>query len=259
MFFKKKKPFVRFVNLIPGVEISHPVIRSQDYHHEWLRKAAVDYKEFLKNSDPAEYSFGSVNRCPGVGNLFKTGFLITAPVDFVIETSASDPYHFKWQCPMDLHQAGLPSDYIGSHSYDQLAKFMPLRNDTLKCLVKVQTGWRISCSSDIVFLQLPIAYPDHNLFTAAHGIIDCNHQVEINLQLFWHNLNGKSLVKAGTPLCHLIPVPRELAVDLIVEPATDQDRYKFKAWNYLSQKEFRRDIKSFFENSKKLLSIKDKE
>lgn len=254
MFWKKKKSKVRFVNLLPGVEVSHPVIKSQDFAFDWFKKSALEYKETVSRSQPDEYLFGGTMRCPGISQLFKKGFIITAPIDFVIETNENDRRRFDWTCPIDVRQYGLPDVYVGSHSADQLAKFLPFRKDTLECLVKIQTGWRISSSEDIVFLQMPIPYPDHNIFTAAHGIIDCNTQIEINVQLYWHKTNDKILIKAGTPLCQLIPINRNLDVDLIVESANNEDRYVSKAWSYLAHKEFRRDMKSFLSSTKKLLN-----
>jgi hypothetical protein len=253
MFFKKK-PFVRFVNVMPGVELAHPVIKSQDAKFNWIRNASLDFKETTSNN-VSQYNFGSVTRCPGLGQLFKTGFIITAPMDFLVTTDRTNLKEFKWNCTLKMIDDTYENPtYIGSHSYDQLAKFMPFRDDTLQTLVKVNTGWRISSSEDIVFLQMPIPYPDHNAFTASHGIIDASQQLEINVQLFWHKLDGTTIVKAGTPLCQLIPIPRHLAVDLIVETPTEEDKYVFKAWAYLAGKEFNRDFKSFMNASKKLLS-----
>ena len=159
---------------------------------------------------------------------------------------------FKWECPVNAVFEG--REYIGAHTPDQLADFMPMREDTLSTLIKLHTRWRMNSSPDIVFLQLPIAYPDHNLFTAAHGIIDNQTLLEVNVQLFWHKLNGKHLVKAGTPLCHIVPFPRDFVVDLRVETMTKEDRYVELAYEYLAKKEYHKDLKSFFGSCKKLLT-----
>jgi hypothetical protein len=122
-------------------------------------------------------------------------------------------------------------------------------------MLKINTRWRASCSDDIVFLQMPVPYPEHTNFTAATGIFDFHQSPEINVQLYWHNLDGIHLVKAGTPLCMLVPIPRNFNIDLFVETATIEDRYKDSAWNYIANKEFNKDIKAFYETSKKLLQI----
>jgi hypothetical protein len=251
MFFKKKKPFVRFVNAMPGVEISHPVLRATDYKFDWVRSAAMDYKERKSNYQMDDFLIG-LNRCPGISHYLQTGFIITAPIDFTSATDSAKPDLFEWTCPVNFEFEG--REYIGSHSSDQLAKFVPFRSDTLKTIIKVNTRWMIQSSSDIIFLQLPIAYPDHSTFTAAHGIIDCQKLLEINVQLFWHKKDGIALIKAGTPLCHIVPIPREFVVDLVVEARTEKDRYISAAYEYLAKKEFNKDMKLFFNSAKKLLS-----
>lgn len=249
MMFFKKKPFARFVNLLPGVEIAHPIVRANEIHPKWLREAAIDFKQRDASARPNEI-MASTSRCPGLTEYFKQGFIVTAPMDFTITTTNKhDPFQFDYYGPVSLQN----KPYIGSHHTPQLAKFMPMREDTHDWLVKVNTYWRINSSEDIVFLQMPIAYPDHNIFTAAHGIVDCQNYTEINVQLFWHKLNDTVLVEAGTPLCQLIPIPRNLAVDLIVERPTEEDKYISEAWAYLTTQKFKKDMKSFLAQAKKLL------
>lgn len=238
---------------MPGVEFAHPVIKSQSYSFDWFKKASADYRSKLSNHSVQPNNFlVSTTRCPGLHNFFKSGFIITNPIDFVIETRKDKPGGFKWHCPFNAVFDG--REYIGSHNPDQLYDLMPFREDTLSSLIKVHTRWRMTSSSDILFLQLPIAYPDHNLFTAAHGIIDPQMLLEINVQLFWHKLDGIHLVKAGTPLCHLIPIPRDFSVDFSVEQFTKEDRYREMAYEYLANKEWHKDVKRFYESCKKLLS-----
>jgi hypothetical protein len=250
MFFKKKKPFTRFVNLLPGVEAAYPVLKAHEYSPDWLRKAAVDYRERAEQAGISNI-VGGANRCPGLLNYFKQGFIITAPMDFTITTYENSQKGFNWQTPGPAGFENKP--YIGQHPPDQLAKFMPMREDTLPTLVKVCTFWKMNSSPDIVFLQLPIAYPDHNNFTAVHGFIDCEYYAEVNVQLFWHKLNQITLIEAGTPLCQLIPIPRALAVDFIVEQATEQDRYISRAWDYLVTNKYKKNMKEFYASAKRLL------
>ena len=52
-------------------------------------------------------------------------------------------------------------------------------------------------------LSMPVAYSDTNAFTAATGLL--NEGIEaLNVQLYWHNLNGETFVKKGTPICQYI-------------------------------------------------------
>lgn len=256
MFFKKKKPWVKFVNSMPGVEIAHPVMKAHTHNFEWFKTAALDYKKRKNYFDEnPNHHLLSATRCPGLQQFFKSGFIVSNPIDFTIETKKENAEYFRWGSPTNGIADG--QDYISSHSPSQLADFMPFREDTLKTLIKIQTRWKIYSSSDIVFLQIPIAYPDHNMFTAAHGIVDPQIALELNVILFWHKLDGIHLVKAGTPLFYLIPIPRDLSIDFEVSRHTEEDTYKGLAYTYLHRKEWNKDIKSFIKSSKKLLGSKD--
>ena len=251
MFFKKKTSFVRFVNSIPGVEIAHPIIKSNEYTFDWFRSAASHYKEKLNSADYTQ-PINSTSRCPGIHGIFRSGYIVTAPIDFTITTDKSIPGGFEWACatkPLVGEQ-----EYITGHSPSQLSAYMPFREDTLESLVKISTFWKVNSSPDLVMLQIPIPYPDHNLFTAAIGIFDCHQTPEVNVQLYWHKTNGSHCVKAGTPLCQLIPIPRNYDVDLIVERINSEDLYIAKAYEYLVHNQYNKNLKSFYNNCKRLLS-----
>lgn len=251
MFFKKK-PWVRFVNSMPGVEIAHPIVRAQEVKFNWMKNAALDYKTRLNNSS-VDTVVNGTNRCPGIIQLFKTGFIVTNPIDFTI-TVDDENKRLNWNCP--IHAEWDHHPYIDLHPQEQLAKFIPFREDTLESVIKVNTRWKISASPDIFFLQMPIPYPEHNIFTATHGILDSEQSMQINVQLYWHKKQGSVLIKAGTPLCQLIPIHKNELVDLTVERETEEDRYIDRAFEYIAMKEYNKDIKAFYKTAKKLLGKK---
>ena len=54
--------------------------------------------------------------------------------------------------------------------------------------------------------MLPIPYPDHFDFECVPGILDPSECTELNAQLKWFKKDGEVLIKAGTPIAHLIPL-----------------------------------------------------
>ena len=78
--------------------------------------------------------------------------------------------------------------------------------DNLNSAVKVETPWRVKASEDMLLLQMPVSYNNETRFTAAYGIVDPMYMHAIPIQLFWHVLEGKTLVKAGTPLAQFVPI-----------------------------------------------------
>lgn len=251
MFWKKS--FVRFVNLLPGVLEAHPIEKASEVKFNWLRETAKDFKRREKVTAPNEVT-GSGSRCPGITEYYKHGYIVTAPMDFTVTTSTNpnDQPKVDWYGPRDL--PGQP--YVSFHSPNQLTDFMPVRTDTSRWVLKVNTFWRVNASDDVVLLQLPLGYSDQIDFTAAQGLIDPHWHTEINVQMFWHNLGETVLIEAGTPLVHLIPVPRSFALDLIQERPTEEDLYVNQAWAYVNSRKFKKNMKEFYSIAKSLLSRK---
>lgn len=213
-----------------------------------MGEAARDYKHKMEIADPQSPTVSGTNKCPGIISYLKQGYIVTAPFDFTIKTTKDDDRHFEARLPETLKGEG----YIHWHTHDQLAKYVPFREDTLKTIIKINTEWRVETSDDIVLYQLPIAYPDHNIFTAVHGYFDASKYQELNIQLLWHKLDDTILIKAGTPLCHIIPVKRDMEIDLIVDKMNDQDRYNVAAYDYLTSHNFNKNIKDWADSTMKL-------
>jgi len=249
----RKHPYVRFVNEVPGVETTHPIIPAKHYKYNWM--SALNKDVVAHNSScPVTSLKGNTARCPGIIDLHKTGFIVPAPFDFTITTNGSKD-SFEWRMHIDpkVLNKDNTQPYISLHPKEQLHNYSPSRDDSLDVIVKVNTYWKLLSSPDIVFLQMPIAYPDHNIFSACHGIIDSDKYNTMNLQLQWHKLSGEHLVKAGTPICQLIPIPKNLVVDLKVEQITDSDVYANKAYSYVTMHEFTKDTSRWKKSVKTIM------
>jgi len=259
--FLKPKRKARFVNLIPGVEIAHPIVSSSEMKPAWLKEAAKAWKEQVKLAEPqAPHAGGSVIRCPGLIDFFKRGYVIPCPFDFTITTFKDDNSNFAWNCSLGNKintEIGLSEPPVGGHPEQQLANFMPWRSDTLRSVVKIQTFWRYQSTDDIVFLLMPYLYADHTHFTSVQGIFDPQQTSSINVQLLWHHTGeSTTLIKAGTPLAQLIPMPREFAIDLVVDIPTDEDIRLSRAAKYLLTKDYNKDMKSWQQSTGKLFKWK---
>ena len=248
-----KKKYVRFVNEIPGVEITHPVVPAKQFKHKWMSNLNKDVVSH-NNACPVSATKGNTARCPGIIDLHQTGFIVPAPFDFVITTNGSKE-NFEWLMHIDpaMVNKDIKQPYISLHPKEQLHNYSPPREDSLDVIIKVNTYWKLLSSDDIVFLQMPIPYPDHNIFTACHGIIDSNKYNALNLQLQWHKINGEHLIKAGTPLCQLVPMPKDFAVDLLVDKITEDDIYASKAYSYVTMHEFTKDTSRWKKSVKTIM------
>jgi len=222
--FFKKKSYVRFYTLESGVYDLFPIVR------------ATAVRRPFEFEDQTDLTALSSKHCPGIRKLITTGWVVTAPADFLIKTNG-DGMFFEWAEPIKFSK-GTPgsANYIASHTPSQVEPLLDDASTTLKSVIKVETPWRLDASDDLIFLQIPISYNKEPRFTAAHGFLDPKYMHAINVQLFWHVLEGETLVRAGTPLCQIIPIEKstlamsKLNVEIV--KATEKDFERERSFNF---------------------------
>jgi hypothetical protein len=242
----KKKCKIRFFSVVPGIEMVHPIIPARQYKFKWFAEALKKFKQQDSQTE-GPWLVNGINRCPGVIDMLGQGFIITAPFDFAITTNSTNNSIFQWQAPDN----GIGQEYISGHNPEQFAEFAPFREDTLRTIIKINTFWRYS--GTVKFLQLPIPYPDHNIFSAVPGVVNPDNYYALNIQLYWHKLDGTYLVKAGTPLCQFVPIPDDLDITLTVDQATAEDLYIDRSYFYLINHTYKKNIAVWKQAGKKIL------
>ena len=230
MLFKKENSWLRFYSLEPGVAEVWPIIPAHKLKRAWMQR-----------NDPPDPDNGNMHtkNCPGITKLVSMGYVLRAPADFIIKTDKDNNTTFNWSeaTRFNTEDPNNPR-YIGFHNQHQTEPTLDDPTKTLKVAVKVDTPWRVKASDDILLLQVPVSYNNEPRFTAAHGILDPRFAHVVNVQLYWHVMDGETLIKAGTPLCHYIPVQRDFGIqniDLIVDDANEDDKILEKAFNYSNQ------------------------
>lgn len=228
--FSKKKSWVRFYSLEPGVATLYPIFPSR----QLIRK----YREWSDIPDVL-----STKNCPGILKLTATGWIVTAPADFTIKIDEHglgyqwrEPWRFRTgpEYPPDM------SRYVSAvHGPNQTACLLDDPDKVLSSIVKIETPWRVEASDDVLFMMLPVHYNNEKRFFSATGILDSRYGYNLNIQLFWNSREpGETLVKAGTPLCHIIPLNRDSLslsnYDTVVEDADNNDWIRERAWVYAS-------------------------
>lgn len=225
---KESKPFIRFYSLEPGTATLFPIVKS----------ASID-RNFLSNTQPGDQpeTLSSKN-CPGIKKIVSSGWIVPAPADFTINTNG-DGISFDWAQPYRFSKItpGMEA-YVNSHTRSQTEPLLDDESTILKTVVKVETPWRIEASDDIVLLLMPVTYNNESRFSAATGILDPKYGHVVNIQLFWKVLNGATTIKAGTPLCQIVPISRKsLSIshyDVTIDTANDNDAKKEHEFNYAS-------------------------
>jgi hypothetical protein len=220
----KSKPYIRFYSLTPGVIDLFPIEKSANLVRPY--KSAPDYPDVPSSKN-----------CPAINKITTTGWIVRAPADFLIKTNG-DGTTLEWLESYQFNKSSehSPSSYVVTHGKLQTEALIDDPASTLKTVIKLETPWRVEASDDMVLLQMPVTYNCEPRFTAAIGVLDPKYGHTINVQIFWNVMQGETLVKAGTPLCQFIPVPRSAlstsSYDMVIENATESDIMKEREFNY---------------------------
>jgi hypothetical protein len=229
---KKSKPVV-FVNAEPAFAAAYPVLEAKEIKREWVERNVRDMQNTIKNTletCPMEHlqskmhNLGFISKCPGIRTFMNTGYIITTPCDFVIETNG-DGVTFK-------HTSLGPKSvfHVGVHTKSQLHDYSAVPLNTVKDIIKIVTGWHLVPNEDYVFLVTPPHYGNESRFSGPVGIHDPYSDPQVNIFLFWHVMKGREVVSAGTPIAQYIPIPRDFVTPpLISRASTPQEMKSFIA------------------------------
>ena len=226
----KKEPKVVFQAKMPGIETFMPIIPASSYKPKWLATARSKYSEKLAGQQLIDRRYASVHRCPGIIDLMNSGWIVRAWQDFTIETNG-DGGSFKWNAAIACNQFTNIDD-IGGMPASFLTDYLPKRIDTLKSVIKFNSPWLVTVPKGWSLLSMPMLYSDDGRFTSCPGILDTEMDKFVNIQVFWHKLNSIEVIKAGTPLAHLVLMPTRKAMEMEIRPYTNDTQNVMHAEMY---------------------------
>jgi len=214
-----KKPKLEFINTIEGVAELMPMISATKHRHPWVDRAVADFAEVRKNPHWRNERMVHTARCPGVFTLQRHGWILRTWQDIEITTNG-DGNSFTWRSP-----SAIGGDAIGFHPAEQLANyFEDWPTDTLRTVLKIHTGWRCNVPKGYYLLEMPVALSDESRFTTVAGYFFREAgPASMNVQLLWHVMNGKTLIRAGTPIAQYVLVPKDQP-DMVCRDAQPKDR-----------------------------------
>ena len=244
--FNRKKKWIRFYSMTPGVADLHPVIPASKLKRKWrkeqlrsqahrdeittrkcpAKKAAAVWETLATKIPPINFWSHAVT-CPALHGVMDNGYILPCPADIIIQLDGSG--NFEWKSTMEFYGGR----YVSAHIPEQTQGMRNLvshnqNKDVLDWTIKMETPWRIQAHKDIVFIQIPVAYWEEDRFSIATGLVDPRYSYEVNMQIFWHKTEpGEYIIKAGTPLAQWIPVNRDFltskAFDVVIETANKDD------------------------------------
>ena len=209
MSFFKKSPEFKFYSAVPGVCDEYPIVKSSAHDRKWIKPAVSAFKEKVDNLDNYDQPVIGIAKCPGVFDIMNIGWIVPAWCDFIIETNC-DEQTINWRTPAMLEGITCGEAFnkpaISFMSTVNPTMAIPMKKEDNPFLVKVNTPWVVDIPKGWALMICPVTYSDDTRFESTTGIITPSTHMEINPQLYWKVKHGKQLVKAGTPLCQLIPI-----------------------------------------------------
>ena len=218
---------IEFFSTVAGLADVCPVIPANKYKPNWMSAAKNDYLELKKSNI---HNWTHIYQCPGIFDLFNYGYIIPMWHDVVIKTNG-DKENFQFLLPTpDLTIGGPGGDVVGRH-LPGIDSFLPKKPWAIDPTIKFHTPWKVIAPKGVKFLVIPIAYSENPEIESSIGILDPGYSCEINFQMYFNIIDGEYLLKAGTPMLHMIPLSEE-KFNFICRDANDHDI----AW--LRKKEF---------------------
>jgi hypothetical protein len=203
-WFKKRE--IVFYGNYPHVDKTNPIVKSLEIKRSWMKKAKEHFNEKLLNEKKYS-SIASGHRCLGIQSLIEQGFVLKNEKEFAVETNGNDD-DIKIHTPNNTIPVGGESDGFSFFSSNLLGDYTRPKN-AIKHMIKINLSWHLVVPKDVVILYLPFNYSDDDRFMGSSAILDPVFSSQVNVSLWWFARNSYEIVRKGTPLAQIIPIPKK--------------------------------------------------
>lgn len=201
------KESVKFYSECQIITDEYPIYPAKDYKRNWSRNCAKAFQKYKKITD-GRSSVITAAKCPGMRGMMESGWIAQTWFDFTIETK--DGKHQIYY-PNELKTFLDKINYTHPLITDFDTHMSPMKIPTgsnYHHIFKVFLPYSFDIPKGYDLMILPVFYDDAPAFSACPGRTD-GFQSDFNIHIFWHETNGRVTVKAGTPLCQLVPIRKE--------------------------------------------------
>ena len=225
----RKKPVFEFYTSNIAALTDHPV-----------RTGVKEIQSVFKRIKTDEIS---IKKCPGIVEYSRHGYIISAWQDIEITVDEAGE-NYVWRTPLNTYDfsldapikgATLPEVFLMKREafYDHFP-----RENTFKSVIKINTPWSVKMPKGYALLFAPVWYDNETRFEVIPGILNDPDNNYIHVQIYWHVIGRTEIIKAGTPLVKLIPVPDEI-FKYESRQATKEEAIDYKLKIYRTNNSFR--------------------
>ena len=141
----------------------------------------------------------TVKRCPSFHEIFDEGLVVVSPCDVWIRLFNFDN---DWEWESKLKNA-LDVEF---HEHEQFRD--PYGDKNIRAVFKLNLPWKFETPKGYSVRQFPMLYANNPDWTVAYGVVRTDIHNEINAQLLYTSDKDEILIKAGEPICYIVPYKR---------------------------------------------------
>lgn len=200
-FFKRKKIVLDCFVAAEHFALQYPIDNSAKYLPKWWKTLPRNYEDFVKELN-ATRPVSTMRNCYGFIELYKRSLTIPLWADVRIYTTKSPP-SYRYVSPSDMFS-------VITHSSKQY-------NNAFRDYMhmKFESPWVLKEKTGVKFLMTGCSWslmdsnPGLQVMT---GVLPFNTQTVSNINVMVPVADNQIDIKAGTPLCFLIPLTEKKVV-----------------------------------------------
>lgn len=175
----------------------------------------------------------TVKTCPSFHDVFNDGLVLVSPCDIHIGLFDNDNT-YRWEVAIK-HQD------IRLETHDDLQFLDYYDSQKIRQVFKLVSPFYFKTPAGYSLRQIPYMYDDKDDFTVPYGIINSDVFHEVNPQILYTSKDNDILIKAGQPLCYLVPFKREKTNLKLLKEGKKRDKFlqRHRKHTYITNKGFR--------------------
>lgn len=196
-WFKPKKVIIDCYTDNKILSDAYPISKAIKFAPSWWRALPPTYDQVINR---IKLRASTAKKCPGFVDLYAKSWIVPAWSDILISTQSNGGYSYA-----------LPSGHIHGlavvdHSREQ---FKGGFNDYIQA--KLVSPWML-IDRNKTGIKFAFVQPSWSLLDdiknvhVLPGLVDFAYNTEVNLNILLPKIDADYLIKAGTPLVHLLPI-----------------------------------------------------
>jgi hypothetical protein len=191
-------------------------LANKDIHPKPMSEYVPEWYKNMQPGKPKSKSFfdmvdikSNVKSCPSFVEIFKEGFVLLAPCDFILSYN-KETKKWAWKTPIvyDNFEFLSGAEFVTVHDNDQMLEHAT-NNNLYKLIFKINLPMKIITPNGYSVRQIPMPYYFNDDWEALYGVFKSDKVHEINIQIGYKTDKEEILIKRGEPLCVYIPFKRE--------------------------------------------------